>query len=86
MFKFTQKNWGDFKMAKKPAPKATPKKQAPSSKAPAKKPVAKNTKQTSDNVASLASRGLKNPDSLTPAEIKKICASNIAQSNPRDEK
>ena len=68
-------------MAKKPTPKATPK-----AKPMAKKPVAKNKKQTSDEIASLASRGLKNPDSLTPAEIKKICASNIAQSNPRDGK
>ena len=66
-------------MAKKPTSKVAPK-----AKPAAKKPAAKNTKQTSDNVASLASRGLKNPDSLTPAEIKKICASNIAQSNPRD--
>jgi len=77
---------GDFKMAKKQAPKAAPKKQAPTPKAPVTKPVAKNTKQTRDNVASLSSKGLKNPASLTPAEIKKICASNMAQSNPNDGK
>lgn len=73
-------------MAKKSAPKATPKKQAPASKASVTKPVTKNTKQTRDNIASLSSKGLKNPESLTPAEIKKICASNMAQSNPNDGK
>ena len=69
-------------MTKKPS-KSTPKKQAP--KAPAKKPV-KNTKQSSDDIASIGSKAMKKPESLTLKEIKKLGASVVSQSNPNDDK
>lgn len=34
---------------------------------------------TSEAVSSIAARGLKKPATLTPAEIKKVCASALAQ-------
>jgi len=83
MFNFTQKKWGDFKMAKKPTPKATPKKQ---DNKPATKPAKKNTKQTNDDMGSLGSLAMRNPEKLTPAQIRKLGACVVSQSNPRDEK
>ncbi len=73
-------------MTKKQAPKATPKKQGPVPKAPVTKPVAKNTKQTSDDIASIGSKAMKKPESLTLKEIKKLGASVVSQSNPNDGK
>ena len=39
--------------------------------------------QTSSSVASIAARGLKVPGSLTPSEIKTVCASALTQAPNR---
>lgn len=36
-------------------------------------------KRTSEAVSSIAGRGLKKPHTLTPQEIKRVCASALAQ-------
>ena len=41
--------------------------------------VFSENEQTSEPVASIAARGLKDPKSLTLAEIKAVCASALAQ-------
>lgn len=40
---------------------------------------------TSKNVASIAARGLKLPESLTPQEVRIVCASVLAQTPPDTE-
>lgn len=40
--------------------------------------MAKNEK-TGKSAGSLASKGLRNPRSLTPAEIRKVCGSDLTQ-------
>lgn len=47
--------------------------------------MAKNEK-TSKSVASVASKGLKNPGSLTNSEIKKVSASALTQSADKKKK
>ena len=36
-------------------------------------------KRTSEEISSLAGRGLRKPDTLTPKEIRRICASALSQ-------
>jgi hypothetical protein len=73
--------------ANKPIAKATPKKQAtkPATK-PAKKPVTNNIKQTHDKMGTLGSKAMKHPEKLTDAEIRKLGACVVSQSNPNDDK
>ena len=39
--------------------------------------------QTSSRIASIAARGAKNPESLTHAEIKAVCASALTQTRAK---
>ena len=39
----------------------------------------KSTKVTSPEISKIAARGLSKPESLTLAEIRKVCASALAQ-------
>jgi hypothetical protein len=47
--------------------------------------MAKNEK-TSKAIASIASKGLKNPEKLTKAEIKKVCATALTQTADKPKK
>jgi len=46
----------------------------------------KNSKESSDKTASLGSKAMKNPTSLTPKQIKSLGASVVSQSNPKKDK
>lgn len=70
-------------MAKKPTTKATPKKAVTK---PVTKPAKKNTKETHDDMGNLGSLAMRNPEKLTPAQIRKLGACVVSQSNPRDGK
>lgn len=39
--------------------------------------------KTSPTIASLAARGVSNPESLSPEEIKAVCASALTQASDR---
>lgn len=41
------------------------------------------SEQTGSTVASIAARGLRDPHSLSGAEIKQVCASALTQAPPR---
>lgn len=41
------------------------------------------SEQTGPTVASIAARGLRDPHSLSGAEIKQVCASALTQAPPR---
>lgn len=46
-------------------------------------PNTSRNEQTSSSVASIAARGIKHPETLTPHEIRKVCASALTQARPR---
>lgn len=45
--------------------------------------MADRNETTSDRIQRIASRGLRTPSSLTPSDIRAVCASALSQSPPR---